>query len=929
MLRFHLTTAAALVVGCSELADIRSDGRCGNRVLEPSAGETCDSAAPDGLRCGAPGTPLACRLLCGPNFENAPCPDGWTCGADGACRVPAPSFTYLADAELEVRDPYGVKVADFDGDGHDDLAFLSGPKVIVRYGDGTGAFSPRTAFNIDAPLGDLAVGDLDYDGRADLVVPEFPGPLIVRGEPERTLSPVAIPILEESAGPATEITSDRRVVVVPRQDAQRDAPFNEVLALQPAARMLSARFVQGGTEVNVATGVDGNLAHHLGTSEISLFGAQNRTIAVSYVGDSRVFTFDAGCDPTCSIKGLRTIPLDPLVVSEGAFVGDVNGDGFADIVVAARAGDLAGRPAVGIAFGQPGGGYCSTPGADCSADSSRQLGFNVSDLPPPGGAFEEAGTLVALSDLDGDGRSEFIFTHGILQNLGIGSGNRIQAEFIEGPRFGSLWREVTVGDFNKDGLIDLAAIYPGEAGIEFLMAAGNFFFGRARLDTEVTIPLEYGGGLHVGDYDGDLFDDLAFATEPGTVRVAFGDPQGSPTEVVSMGSFGLVLGIAAGHFNLNRENLEIGSQDLLNDLMILSSTVTLTQDAFETLNRVTLMTGTTERRMLAPVLFFSREPSPTGDVRFALPTFVKTSNFATSAVQALDLLTVTREQNQQQIGDGALWLAKGRPGGQFALDGFLSARLDDTCDLCAIRSLSVLDLIGELVEQPGGAHRLIVVEKHPTCGLERRRYEPLIVDLSLGDNQMLVECQRLQALAPAADETFGSPRRLRIIDVDHDSEPDMLILRSATVEDLDPTVRPRASGLQWYRGPWTSSQAPGMIRAPRDVGEVLGFAQLSADRPHDVPRLVLVGSRGLAVGQLDPNGTFTPEQYVVRFEQALDSEAQQQSLRTFDVNGDRLEDIVLLREGHVTVFARDECTAILAEEGVCSRPPVQTPESLR
>lgn len=916
----QVAAAFTIVTGCGPLAEIPLDRRCGNRILEPSAGETCDTFSPEGLRCGAPDTPLACQLVCGPAFGNAPCPVGWMCGADGACRAPAGSYTRMPEVKVGIQDPYGVKVADFDGDGRKDLAFLSGPQVIVRYGDGNASFSARTTFNIDTPLGNLAVGDLDRDGRADLVIPEDPGPLVVRGQPTRTLDPVAIPICDKPVSPNDNL-ADRRLVVVP----SKNWPYDEVIVLGLAASEndgLNARCAQVGTEVRVPLNAGGKLGYRVGAYGLASLDPGFRRVAVSHVGEPRVSVFEAGCGATtgCSIGPPRTVRLDSTLVAGvgGVMVGDVDGDGRFDIVVTARVGHGMGPPAVGVAFGRPDGGYCRAPGTACTADGAGRLRFNVTHVERPSTADEELGVLLALFDLDEDGRADFIFAGGILQNEGIGADGRVRAQIIAGPRFKSQWGDVAVGDFNRDDRFDVATAYPNEGGIEFLISAGNQLFNRTRVESGVPTPFAEGGGLHVGDFDGDLFQDVAFVEQGDVVWVAFGDPQGAPTEVVSMGSFGRLHGIAAGHFDL-KTGLAI-SADAINDLFVLSSTDAGSGGTnVPRRQRVTVLTGTSERRMLAPVLFLSDRPGSPGNQMFGLPVFTQTGQFTPLGAGAGGLLAVTREQAT----DAALWLARGAPGGQFVVDASKRAPLDPSCALCTSRGPSGFEMVGKLVPQSArGPQRLVLVERASSCrsqpGTPRR---PLVVELSLVSGALNASCERLAAYP--ANRSLGPPRRLRAFDADGDGQDDLLIQHGPTQQ----APEAKGGGLLFYRGRWSPAQAPRTVQAPAALGRLLGFDRLPSDDPGGPDRMALVGSGGIAVGRLDEEGIFNLDRYVASLKNERNPRGQ--SLRVFDADGDGLEDILWIREGKVTVFVRDPCTAVKSEEGRCVRPPLKAPPELR
>lgn len=81
-------------------------------------------------------------------------------------------FSAPVTAEAGWR-PLAIVTADFDRNGFPDLAIASAYEVSVDLGRGDGGFGERRAYFVDGDPRDIATGDVDGDGDADLVVPSI------------------------------------------------------------------------------------------------------------------------------------------------------------------------------------------------------------------------------------------------------------------------------------------------------------------------------------------------------------------------------------------------------------------------------------------------------------------------------------------------------------------------------------------------------------------------------------------------------------------------------------------------------------------------------------------------------------------------------------------------------------------------------------
>jgi hypothetical protein len=106
---------------------------------------------------------------------------------DGTFGAARESFTGLTEAIEGL--PHQIAIGDLDGDGRPDLAVANGYEsntLSVLLGNGNGTFTARTDYVLHGSPSSVAIADLDADGRPDLAVtdhgaayPDYPGTVSV------------------------------------------------------------------------------------------------------------------------------------------------------------------------------------------------------------------------------------------------------------------------------------------------------------------------------------------------------------------------------------------------------------------------------------------------------------------------------------------------------------------------------------------------------------------------------------------------------------------------------------------------------------------------------------------------------------------------------------------------------------------------------
>ena len=386
------------------------------------------------------------------------------------------SVEFLVD-----QGPYSIVVADFNLDGYPDLAVTNrlSNNIAILLGFGDGTFQDPISFPVADGPGFLASGDFNGDGKPDLAV---------LFDATNTLS-----------------------IMLGTGDGFLDQPVNYLVGASPNSIAL--------------VDLDGD-----GVLDILAPDPSSHSVLILWGKPDG--TFDAA-------------PLYPAGAAPASIaVADFNGDGIADLVAPNQ-----GSSDFSILLGNGDGSFRVLP--------------RVSVGDPA--AFTRP-TAAGVGDFNGDGKPDLAVALGspldrITILLGKGNGTfQAGGNFPTGPDPGS----VVVGDFNGDGNLDLATANSNQTSntdfgsMTILLGNGNGTF-RA--------PVAYDAGVRPyavvsGDFNGDGVVDLAVGAsgdaatrQPATVAIFLGQGDGTfqPARYIVIDDSGAV---AVGDVN-NDGNLDL------------------------------------------------------------------------------------------------------------------------------------------------------------------------------------------------------------------------------------------------------------------------------------------------------------------------------------------------------------------------------------
>jgi hypothetical protein len=553
---------------CAVLPDIPA-GACGNGVIDP--GEDCDTFAPTAdSMCRSKGTVGECHLDCSRQNDGTrrPCPDDWGCNIDSVCRPPAREGSFAPRTDAALGNGGFLMSADFDADGRADIVSqepvdtLGRTRLRFHYFDERGRLEQSVAFPklmfapVIAELSGDQQSDVAFsDGRVGLLlgrdrtwVPETFGSFWLPGAKVRMLT--AYDRLINDASAVVALTT------------LRGQPPGFYVPNGPDKLLLIGE-LPGPLETLAGNPAGGNVIESVADSPC--FEA---ALAVQGATEFQLVDFCTrnAKDEVIWRDQVRTqaIPLvPPREIDSPPQITDVDGDGHLDVLVGAG-----GRPF--LARGDGRGLASATP---------YRLELANPDITNPDIAMP-----LAVGDFTGDGLVDFVFpTHLLVSLAGT---NGAPPRYVTSRRNeGGTWTEARIEDLNGNGKPDVVAASRDRPNIDFFNGTGSDAATAFNLTTNGPVR-----ELSIGDFDGDLVNDLAFAEDgianlrPDSLMIAFGNVAGSPAAPAAVARIP------------NFEQLSVYRENGLANLMVAS-----TEARGKTQTGVlTLLEGSGDRTPLAP-----------------------------------------------------------------------------------------------------------------------------------------------------------------------------------------------------------------------------------------------------------------------------------------------------------------------------------------
>lgn len=351
---------------------------------------------------------------------------------------------------------YSTAIADFNGDGHADVAATdSSGEISLLINDGSGAFAAARDYNLPV-LYCMTAADINDDHLNDVLSTDFSGNLyVLYGQPDGTLgSPVPLGIT--NSGGCISVA-----------DFNKDGIPDLVIQSDSGLSIL-----YGKGDGTFTPGSQLQIPFSPGIVRIGDLNNDGILDLVVYTLPGGIQVYIGNKDGSFTLNRTHISTPDTNLI-----LTDVDGDGNLDLVDGSV-----------FFLGDGHGGF----------GPAQNLGFYA----------------LAAPDLNGDQKPDFISVENNALVTYLNSGNdRFSLTAAYAPGLTYFYGPLAMGDFNHDGRIDLAF------GLSVLLGSGDGTLQNA-INYVTGVQPSYAGYVNVAaDLNGDGVTDLAVANGNGTITV--------------------------------------------------------------------------------------------------------------------------------------------------------------------------------------------------------------------------------------------------------------------------------------------------------------------------------------------------------------------------------------------------------------------------
>ena len=462
---------------------------------------------------------------------------------DGTFKAPV-AYSTIDPNNPGFTSPYGVTVADFNGDGQPDIAVgvYAGIAVLLNNGNGTFGTAVYYGDNVDSGLATqgIAAADLNHDKKIDIVLATGLG---------------LVPFLNNGKGvftPKALVGSGLDMTLVDIADVNGDGKPDLVGAdLVGSVRIFLGKgtgVFTNGADYPVGVGVSQETALVVG--DFNNDGHPDFAVGNNQGGQvlSALGNGD-GTFRTTTEYGWQATGSGYNVVTA-----DFNGDGFPDVAYSGVRTELGQWRQIRGHAGQ----FARRSGAQTYVTAG--CSYNLVEW-------------VAAGDVNGDGKGDVVATlknstetgcqNGTLAVvMGLGTGKFKKPVYYSTGSTAQAY-EVKLADLNGDGKLDIVTSN-GDGTLSVLLNKGKGIFGTATLITSAASLNPYQDDLVIGDFTGDGKADIALATyaRQSAVYVLPGNGNGTFGTPIVVTTPYTPYSLAAGDFNNDGKlDLVVATQD--------------------------------------------------------------------------------------------------------------------------------------------------------------------------------------------------------------------------------------------------------------------------------------------------------------------------------------------------------------------------------